>query len=205
MKYFNLKSYHVMITDEAEAKMNAYIDLAKEEISGLGTVREEDGLYIIDDVFIFNQTCSPTTTVLDQDKIMEFITDLINDGKDEIVNRLRLWWHSHADFGVFWSGTDRNTINSMNADPVWISIVGNKRGNKLVSVDYYNPRISIDDVNLGVIKTEKNLDNIYENCKKEIEEKVNESPFGFYKNIKREKELDEMNKILEEIMEIESE
>lgn len=210
MKYYDMERYNVQITDLAAEKMKAFIEIAPQEISGLGTVISENGVYLIDDIYLLKQACTPAYTELDQGKIIEFMTDQINEGNDDVVNRLRLWWHSHVNMGTFWSGTDRATIEAMQADEVWISIVGNKRGSRRVSVDYYNPRICFDCVPLQVIKTKADLSGVKEWCQKEIDEKVTFRTYlpvpRFLQEITTLNEVDEiMNNLEDEVEQSQSE
>ncbi len=60
---------------------------------------------------------------------------LENEGR---CGRLKGWWHSHANAGVFWSPTDVSNIERLEPDGYLISIVTNKKGDKKCRVDLFD-------------------------------------------------------------------
>jgi hypothetical protein len=96
------------------------------------------------------------------------MVDCILKGID--TSKLKLWWHSHANMGVFWSTTDENTIKLF--DNGWmISLVGNKKGEILSRLDIYDPiRFTLGNLELKIIiETDPLLEKQIED---EIAEKV---------------------------------
>ena len=139
----------IYILPEAKMKLDAYVGLAKGEISGLGKViRLKKGTLLIQDLFIFDQKCTPSETVLDSSAVADFMTDMISAGEDPSC--VRLWWHSHADMKVFWSTTDDATIFGFNNE--WmLSLVTNFFGDYLCRVDSFQPmQMTAYDVPLQV-------------------------------------------------------
>lgn len=142
----------VYILPAAKQKMDAYIQLCELEVSGLGTVRQmEGGSFLVEDVFLLDQECSAASTVLDDEALAVFYTNWIR--RDLDTSLLRLWWHSHCDFGVFWSGVDTANIDRLMGDADWlVSIVGNKRGQFRTRLDSKVPvRLSVDELSLSVL------------------------------------------------------
>lgn len=141
----------IYISPEVKIKLDTYIQLAEGEISGLGSIEifgKQD--FLVRELYLFNQTCTPSDTKLDRKAVAKFIYQMIHEGKNPAV--IKLWWHSHADMPVFWSvGTDEKTIAGFKNE--WmVSIVGNKAGEYLGRVDIFKPiRLSVDKLELRVI------------------------------------------------------
>jgi hypothetical protein len=79
------------------------------------------------------------------------------DRSGEDPKNWNVWWHSHASMGVFWSGTDNDTIVShANNGGFLISIVTNKEGKFKTRFDIFPKDISP----LGVVTYYKAADDI---------------------------------------------
>jgi hypothetical protein len=138
----------ISITSEVYRKINAFADLCDNEISALGSVNIVDNTIVIDDIFLFEQVVTASSTDLSTKDISEFLCDYINKGKDP--STLKFWWHSHVNMGVFWSATDNSTIDRFSSD--WmISMVSNKRNEFKLRVDMFSPfRMYMDDLPLNI-------------------------------------------------------
>jgi hypothetical protein len=91
-------------------------------------------------------------------------------GKGIDPRTLRLWLHSHAEMGTFWSTTDAETIAGLCNDGFVLSIVTNKKGAMLARVDLFEPiRHTIDKVAVEPLFPNFNLRDA---CKAEIDAKV---------------------------------
>jgi proteasome lid subunit RPN8/RPN11 len=139
----------IMITAEAMEKMATYIDCCSTEISGLGIVEQVKASFLIRDVFILEQATDFARSNLDQNDLNRFLFDMVSKG--EPVENVKLWWHSHVNMDVFWSGTDEKTAESFRNQ--WmISIVENKKGEYRVRLDIYEPfRMTFDNLALKVV------------------------------------------------------
>jgi len=136
----------VFITPEAKQRLDCYIELCSDEVSGLGEVERIGRNFLITSVQIFNQDVTGASTELDKEAVHAFLLALIMEKKDP--KKFKLWWHSHVSGEAFWSGTDDETADSF--DNEWmISIVGNNRGDYRVRFDLYDPiRVKIDGIPL---------------------------------------------------------
>ena len=172
----------IFITPAAFEKYKAYIKYAEGEISGLGKVKKIDKeTFLIEDVRLFEQECTGATTTLQQDDVAKFLTKLIKEGEDTSV--WKCWWHSHANFSVFWSGTDTSTIddfdNDLEENNYIISIVGNKNGDFLARIDSYAPfRSTIDDLDIE-IDIDWKLD---EECRLDVIKNITTPQYNWNKN-----------------------
>lgn len=130
-------------------KFRSYIQGTPYEISGLGKISIADQIITIEDIRIFKQHVSAGETVLDHRELGKFFDDIIKKGEDPSV--WKLWWHSHADFNVFFSGIDERTIDDFDNETPhenWmLSIVANHKNETLARVDIFNPiRCTITDI-----------------------------------------------------------
>lgn len=173
----------VVLSELANRKLKYYIDNIDYEISGLGLVeKREDGSLYVPDIFLLTQEVSGAETDLDPAAVAKFLDDklqekIIVDGEevDFPVENIKLWWHSHVNMGVFWSGTDSATCNRLdNESPEenwYLSIVGNKRGDRLARVDVFQPhRMWQNEVRIEVEALDP--DPLIAEIQAEIEEKV---------------------------------
>lgn len=118
-------------------KMLAYAQCSPGEISGFGKIKSEfkDNKEIVTilDVKIFKQKCTSGHTTLEEDALAKWCVDLIRNGEDP--NEWKLWWHSHFNFGVFFSATDTGTISKLTTDLTWYSLCINQKGDMIARKD----------------------------------------------------------------------
>jgi hypothetical protein len=147
-------------------QLDAYINECSQEISGLGIVeRLEDGDLHIKEVHLLNQEVTGGTTDLDEEAVFEFL------GAAEKPEEIKLWWHSHVNMGVFWSGTDDATIQRFGGSGWFLSIVGNKKGEYLCRLDVHDPlRIALD--NIQVMIYDRPGPDIQDQIRDEIKQRV---------------------------------
>ncbi len=155
---------------EVYKRLRMYVDNVKSEISGFGLVNFIDGNVVVTDIKIFEQTVSDADTHLDAASIGKFILGLPK--KDRA--RLKLWWHSHADMGVFFSGVDTATIddfdNQTEENNWMVSLVTNHAGDTKTRMDSYFPfRATKEDIDFEIGFTDARL---LKTIKEEIEAKV---------------------------------
>ena len=117
----------IILTCEVAKKLAAYVDLTDGEISGLAKSHVEEGDIIVDDILLFKQVCSGTTTDLDDEAQALALMKMMADGENP--EEWNVWWHSHVNMAVFWSGQDEKCIKDhMTTHSHLVSIVTNKRG-----------------------------------------------------------------------------
>jgi len=138
----------VFITPSAKQKLDLYIELAEGEISGLGTVTRLGNDFLITEVHLLEQECTGASTDLSAEDVSRFLLESVRTGLDP--SQLKLWWHSHAGMGTFWSGTDDATAGRF-SNGWMLSLVGNKRGEYLVRLDLFEPiRLTLDGLEFSV-------------------------------------------------------
>jgi len=109
------KEASIKFNAKAYAKMVYYCQAVSTEVSGFGKVKEirndKDEIERIDvvDVLLLKQECTHGHTQLDEENMSNFLFQLAKKGEDP--SQWRLWWHTHNDFTVFWSGIDDGTVS----------------------------------------------------------------------------------------------
>lgn len=87
----------IHVSFEAYRKMWLYVCASgKDEISWLGTVREDDGEYFIDDVWLLKQTVTSVESEITEDGLHELANQLLaQPGGEATWNQMRFWGHYH--------------------------------------------------------------------------------------------------------------
>ena len=155
-----------------------YTQAADGEVSGLGTlIKDDKGRHVVNKVFLLEQESSGADTELNPEAISKLMTEMI--GKNEDPATLKFWWHSHANMGVFWSGTDDTCAETLSREFAF-SLVVNKAREMRCRLDLYAPfRITFDGVKVTELIQEDQ--NLKEECEKEVKEKV-KTPGEKWKN-----------------------
>jgi hypothetical protein len=151
----------------AHEKLWAWTRMAKGEVSMLGLVEEDDKGPVITDLFLVKQTCTQSSTDMNQEDVAHLLFEL---GSAGIEGQLRAWVHSHGDMDAFWSAIDENCIQGLAADPYLVSLVVNRKGMVKARIDVFHPiRIIIDDLPVSLRIPDLGLE---ENCREEFLAKV---------------------------------
>lgn len=194
-----MNTIKVFLSIEAYQKMRYWASMAVGEVSGLGTVTEKRTgkgkveAYLIDDIFLLSQFSTHANTVLDDNAIGGFLTDLIQRGEDP--SRVKLWWHSHGEMNAFWSNTDEQCIHNLANSSYMISLVTNKTMEILTRIDLFHPfHIKLDNIETDIFMPEP--EGLQEFCAAEFQSKVIEQidwalPRQERPDANRYKELDE--------------
>lgn len=111
------KGIDIKFKAKAYAKMVYYCQSVGTEVSGFGKINEiKDSTGKITtievvDVLLLKQECTAGYTELDEACMSNFVYQLAKKGED--TSQWKLWWHTHNDFGVFWSGIDDATVERL--------------------------------------------------------------------------------------------
>jgi hypothetical protein len=144
---------YITMSIEIYEELMAYVQHYKTEVSGCGMIEAIEHIipaedkdkasttrieYRITEVFLPNkQDNTGASTNIDDNTLQDLLFKLLSDKKD--TNKLKLHWHSHADMGVFHSGTDEDNYDTLYNKEYLISLVINHAGDFLGRVDYYKP------------------------------------------------------------------
>ena len=131
-----------------EQKIDAYINAVDGEISGMGKLSydKETHTFTVEDIKIFKQECTATTTKLDESALAKFLTELVKSGENPAD--WFLWWHSHVDMKAYFSGTDTDTIETSKEYATLLSLVVNRAGDKVARLDTHSPYRMTEDVDV---------------------------------------------------------
>jgi len=155
----NEKGLRVYIPLRVYQKMLALTMVATSETSAMGVVHlEKDGERTtfgqeiwVDDIHYVHNTSSSASTTLDAGDLSRLQIELMQSGIDLLG--FRLWFHTHYNFNVFWSGTDKNTAINVLENSRWtLSIVMNQKQELLARVDKYRPtHVEYDNVPIYIV------------------------------------------------------
>ncbi len=165
----------IVLSHRAYLKLRYFIQECPVEISGFGKARQvvdDDGnkAFRVYDLEVLPQTVGPASATIDDESLAKFTNEKIRKGID--MTEYRVWWHSHADFQAFFSGTDKDTIeNLFTGFPFLISIVSNKAGVIVARYDEYHPQRYARRIREVVIE-EKEDKRLLRQCKRAIGKKV---------------------------------
>lgn len=176
----------VRIPEEVHRKIMYWIDKCPQEISGLGFVEIINGVPHVTDAILIEQEVSASATDLKE--------DAVNKAMFEFRNRpgeLKFWWHSHVYMSAFWSGTDKETIESLGRHGWFISTVFNKRRELRTAI---SSSVQIGEMNfpfmLDEVKTEI-ISDLPEDFKAQLnaeyEAKIKEKTWGNYSQTPKER------------------
>lgn len=109
---------------KAYDKILYWVDKADFEVSGFGTVTwdEADKCFVVHDAILIKQEGGSAHTDIDPTALSQAMYRA-----RELPGELKLWWHSHVNMQVFWSGQDLSTIKELGAQGWIVASVFNKK------------------------------------------------------------------------------
>lgn len=142
----------VIISPSVWSKVNVWVQHCDGEVSGLGKVTKHGNVLFVTEAYLLDQVSTGSETELDPSAVAKLMTDSMGTDGD-----LTWWWHSHADMGVFWSGTDHKQIDNLSKNNYVLATVFNKNKDMLSAYkqggDSYLPDLFVDKIptEVGVI------------------------------------------------------
>jgi len=120
-----MNSPQLTIPRKIYQQLKFWVDKSNFEVSWLGTLLYDpkESQFIVNKIFLLDQENETAETTIKS----EAICDLLYETKDE-EGDLRWWGHSHVKMGVFWSGTDRKTMEELSQGGWFLSTVFNQKG-----------------------------------------------------------------------------
>ena len=166
----------VIIPGKVWAKMSYYCQLAKGEVSGMGTVvQRDDETLEVTNIIMLKQDGSGAHTEMSQDVLDSFMLRLARKGQS--LQDWKVWWHTHHDFGTFWSGVDTGNIENMKKilgkKGYLVSINTNQKGDVIARYDddeYSNPLFV-------AIKPYKKYSSLRNKCHRQVRRLVKHNGF----------------------------
>lgn len=137
------------------------------ECSSMG-IMSETTPNLCEDVWVPLQKNTGAGTVMDGNALLADQIALRDQGCS--MSRFRMWHHTHANFNVFWSGTDTDTIQRQECDGIQWSIVTNAKGEYKVRADIFQPiRAWWDNCDVDIVYPKIDLTEWYATAKLKIE------------------------------------
>jgi len=157
------------ITPHAWDKLRAYTDNCNDEIGGMGKLRLENGNFYVEDVEIYDQVVTPGTVDLTAETLAKWQVTKIK--AKESLAPYTFFWHSHANMTVFFSATDKTTINGSTEFPFLVSLVINHKHELVARLDIFKPvHVTVEQLTIKVLDTVNS--DLITLCQQEIAEKV---------------------------------
>lgn len=131
-------------------QIDFFVQKSDIECSGLGKVLITPEGYKVTEITLLKQENTATHTEIDAQAVTKAMYDLRNS-----EGGIYFWWHSHVNMGVFWSGTDRDTIEEIGQNGLCVAVVFNKkkemRGAVWLKGSELSPDLYFDDVPTTII------------------------------------------------------
>lgn len=110
-----------------------FVNASDFEVGGMGLVsyNREENYFWIREAFLLDQEVSGATTDLDAAAVGKLELEVM--GRE---GNLNFWWHSHVNMQVFWSGTDRATIEKYGNNGFMLATVFNKKREMRTAIAY---------------------------------------------------------------------
>lgn len=120
-----LKRPRIIFETSAFDKMRALVRECDKEIAWHGVVRQEDNVFIVEDILLYPQRITSTTVEAEEDKYSQWMVNL----DDETHSKLRLQGHSHVNMGVIPSGIDEKYYDELmdHTEDYYIVMILNKK------------------------------------------------------------------------------
>lgn len=139
----------VLVSRAAYNRMWHFVDLADKEVGWLGTCDKVGRDFLIENVFLFKQEVSATTTEITGDGLAEFAMGILSSRRDgmEVINALRFWGHSHVRMGTSHSGQDESQMSTFqeSGHDFFIRGIFNKNGRMEFTIFMYSLGLKIVD------------------------------------------------------------
>lgn len=116
---------HITIDDMVFQKIMHWVNREDYEVSGFGNVvvKPDGALHVVEAIMLPQENTGSTTDIE-----AEHITKaMFQMHKQKAPGEMRWWWHSHVMMDVFWSGTDRGTINELASQGWFCATVFNQK------------------------------------------------------------------------------
>lgn len=138
----------ILVSLEAYQDIQCIMDESgTDEIGWLGTVREVDGKYLIEKVFIFNQTVSSGSCEFDQDSISKFYMDMLkaDPNNKAMLNSILFWGHVHPGGSVTPSQQDEDQMTLFTHNKYFIRGIFSRSGHCVFTFFDYVRKLKIVD------------------------------------------------------------
>jgi len=133
------------VLDYAQASYDEF----KSEVGGfLIATADKDKDMILSHPEILEQTVSGGSTEMEKAAIADYyVKSAMEHGNDVRF----VWWHSHANMGAFWSGTDTSTMKDYSNGDWSAFLVVNIKGEYKFRICVWDPIVAHEDTTLNIL------------------------------------------------------
>lgn len=176
----------IIYSELAHKKIMYWVNKCDKEVSGFSTVQyiPASKTFYVKDSFLLEQEVGSAHTDIDAKSLGKLLYKTRDQRAENF--ELRLWWHSHVNMSVFWSGTDRATIEDLGKNGWIVATVFNKKNEWHSAVCVKTSSDLGSDVTFyDAIKTEleNKIDQSFvEACDKEFLENVKEKTWSTWQS-----------------------
>lgn len=128
---------HVQFTEDTWRQLKEYTDLISTEVACMGYATLEGNVVKVNEVFLVPQVVSSGSVEFMDTGFPWAVNKAL---KEDRIDELRFIWHSHCNFGAFFSGTDEDMVRKVrDHGPIpWLAnVVLNKKGETHAQIDYF--------------------------------------------------------------------
>jgi hypothetical protein len=105
-------------------KIMYWVNKSSDEVSGFGTLTFADNTFRLEEVFLLDQKVGGAHTDIDAESLSKLEYKCFSE---KVKGNLNFWWHSHVKMDVFWSGTDKATIEELGKNGWILASVFNQK------------------------------------------------------------------------------
>lgn len=166
--------YRLYFLKQAFDKMRLYVELCEDEIGWLGYVEklQDDQGYVVTDVFLLDQEVHGATTELSPDAIIKYYNELDDAGRENFLNKCRIWGHSHVNMSPSPSGQDdtQGAELSKDVNDFYIRLITNKKGE--YNITFYDKTIKAKVTTDEIVLYNPEGNELRKQIQQEIKDKV---------------------------------
>lgn len=212
IKQFKTVAPKVYMTNEVSNWIKEMVDIHNIEVGFYGLVEEEvvndETSYIITKIFYpKHDLATGTTCEISAEGLQDIMMDMVENGRDEDVGKLKMWGHSHVNMAAGPSGQDESMAKELAEDneDYLIRLITNKRGDFHITFFDYKNNMIYEDIGIEAIMEPE----YYKERILEISEIANSNSGDFEKQFKdiidvitRQDNTEDIRKEIERLKEI---
>jgi len=165
--YIDKKAWNKVL-DYAKA---AYEKLSSEITGYLLMEQDQDGDYVLHSPVILPQEVTGSTCEIEAEESAKYFAATMAKIGKKRPNVKFVWWHSHANMGVFWSATDTTNMAAQASKGWAANLVVNCKNEYKFRINVFDPLPMDKDIELHILEPTKKIPkSIYEEveakCKK---------------------------------------
>ena len=180
----------IIINIEVWRKMKEYVKQASTEVGWLALVKkdERNNEYTIYETLICEQEVSGATTDLHEKGLQKIAEQLIEQGREDELNNVRCWAHSHVNMSTSPSATDGETFKEYyeQCGDYFIRLIMNKKGDYNIDLADYSLGLIYKDMGITLMYTHEEFELLER--KERLEDELNEVKEKIEELTKKEKE-----------------